>query len=67
MTNDVQIESLTCDDTGDFGHETFDSSDGHTFSLVLDVSDNVFNLRRQKRRCRLNEVDFCYSFEARRT
>ncbi len=38
---------LTCNHTGDFGHETFDSSDGHTLCLILDVSDNVFNLQRK--------------------
>lgn len=43
---------LTCNNTGDFGHETFDSSDGHTLCLILDVSDNVFNLQRKTRRHR---------------
>lgn len=37
---------LTSNNTRDFGHETFDSSDGHTLCLILDVSDNVFNLQR---------------------
>lgn len=38
---------LTCHNTGNLGHEAFDSSDGDTFSLMLDASDNVFNLQRK--------------------
>lgn len=38
---------LTRDHTGDFGHEALDRSDGHTLCLVLDVSDDVFNLQRK--------------------
>lgn len=40
--------ALTCDNAGDFGHETFNSSDGHTFALILDVSDNVFDLQGKR-------------------
>ena len=41
---------LTCDNTGDFGHETFDSSDGHALLFILDESDNVFNLQKREDR-----------------
>lgn len=43
---------LTCDNTGNFGHEAFDSSDGYTLCLILDVGDNVFNLQRKTKRQR---------------
>lgn len=42
---DNKTSEVTCDHTGDLGHEALDRSDGHTLRLVLDVSDNVFNLQ----------------------
>lgn len=47
LSADQNIHKLTCHNTGDLGHEAFDSSDGDTFSLMLDACDNVFNLQRK--------------------
>lgn len=47
LSADQNIYKLTCHNTGDLGHEAFDSSDGDTFSLMLDACDNVFNLQRK--------------------
>lgn len=38
--------NLTCNNTGDLCHETLDGSDWNTVCLVLDATDNVFNLNR---------------------
>lgn len=38
---------LTCYNAVDLSHETLDSSDGNAFRLILNTSDNVFNLREE--------------------
>lgn len=49
LPNTVFTQFLTCNNTGDLGHETFDGSDGHAFRLVLYASDDVFNLKEKHR------------------
>lgn len=39
--------ALTCNNTGDFSHEAFHSSDGDAFCLVLDESNNLLDLQRE--------------------
>lgn len=43
---------LTCDNTGNFGHEAFDSPDGYALRLVLDARDDVLDLQREEDRVR---------------
>lgn len=39
---------LTSDDAGNFGHEAFDCPDGDAFRLILDESDDVFDLQKKE-------------------
>lgn len=41
--------ALTCNNTGDFSHEAFHSSDGDAFCLVLDESNNLLDLQKRIR------------------
>lgn len=42
--------ALTCNNTGDFSHEAFHSSDGDAFCLVLDESNNLLDLQKRIRK-----------------
>lgn len=50
LSADYNEHKLTCHNTGDLSHETLDSSDRDTFSLMLDACDNVLNLQRKDSR-----------------